>query len=175
MGNFTKFETGNNWIEIRKEGNVSLYNDGNNLILDFAETNLTFRMILYNYTNFNISKWRKSADFDKVIFVMGANFAGRDGTHPAEFAYDADFTETLFDSDAVFSGVRFGDNAYFARTDFRKAAIFRGTNFLGCAQFTDVRFNGTASFRDAIFSKCATFMDITYNGTEDFNGAQFGM
>jgi len=173
QGNFIKFEPGYNQMEIRENGNVSLYNINKNFSFDLAKQNLFFHMGLYNCTNFNISKNKESADFQNATFLGETYFADNEGGRSAEFFYDANFTDSQFSSDAFFSGVRFIGNAYFTGAKFGKAAYFEGSKFDGSAQFSNVQFNDTANFRGSLFGGRVILERVTYGKPANFSEVQF--
>jgi hypothetical protein len=160
-------------MEIRENGEIILSSENENLNFSISKLGFIFHMTLYNCTNFNIWKYKESADFQRAIFLGEAAFADEDGGRSAEFAYDANYAKSLFNSDAVFSGVRFNNNAHFVEAKFNRTANFKGTEFGGYAQFSEARFNETADFGNAILGGCVIFRNNTYNETANFNGIQF--
>ncbi len=103
--------------------------------------------------------------------LTGAALTGFDltGCH----LHTADFTDTAFTGDTVFSGATFVREAVFSGASFSGDAWFSGATFTGDAVFIGASFAGDAWFREAAFTRPAVFIGAAFTGSAVFSGAAF--
>src|SRR5216684_1165475 len=95
---------------------------------------------------------------------------------------DLDFRGTVFTEETEFSGVlkdadfyesTFEGNVVFTFATFQGEADFYGSRFLGNAQFSGATFQGLADFSEAAFQRQAQFWVVRFLDEADFSKVAF--
>jgi hypothetical protein len=67
------------------------------------------------------------------------------------FYKEVDFSRSIFESQAYFSGVHFSDTTLFVQTVFKSISFFRGSTFYKYIDFQITEFQARTDFSQVIF------------------------
>lgn len=124
-------------------------------------------VVISGPVNMDNTKFERSVDFSKTVFLDSANFSGM------TIGYEAFFIGAHFEDEANFQSTAFGVHTRFHKAYFAKNVTFEQAIFKGLAEFLEVVFAKTANFSHAIFKHGTGFSGTQFRGPLDFSHALF--
>lgn len=155
---------------------------------EFAQANfseaffsgLNFKDAKFGFVGPNLLNKTPSANFKNATFGENKSgtaryFAKNLNIFSAKFFIDADFSESVFHSQASFADCTFYKNAEFVATVFKNKVDFNSCNFNGIADFRIATFLAETKFEQTIFGEKgeAKFFKSNFEKDTFFDFAEF--